>query len=53
MSREHISNNLEHISNHILMIGALDGVPMSRVDFNKWQCRMSLLLIFADVPCRI
>ena len=35
-------------------IGALDGgVPISHVDFKKWQCRMSLSLIFADVPCRI
>ena len=24
-----------------------------RVYFKKWQCHMSLSLIFADVPCRI
>ena len=26
---------------------------MSRNNFKKWQCRMSVSLIFADVPCRI
>ena len=35
-------------------IGALDrGVPMSHVDFKKPQCRISLLLIFHNVTCRI
>ena len=35
-------------------VGALDGgVPMSHVDFQNWQCRMSLSLINAYVPCRI
>ena len=34
--------------------GALHGgAPMSHVDFKKWQCRMSLLLIFSNVTCRI
>ena len=33
---------------------ALDwGSPMSPVDFKKWQCRMSLLLIFPNVTCQI
>ena len=33
---------------------ALDeGPPMSHVDFKKWQCRMSLSLIFPNVTCRI
>ena len=30
-------------------IGALDGgTPMSHVNFKKWQCRMSLSLIFLN-----
>ena len=29
------------------------GGLMSHVDFKKWQCRMSLLLIFLNVPYRI
>ena len=34
--------------------GALGGgSPMSHVDFKKWQCRMSLSLIFLNVTCRI
>ena len=36
--------------------GALDGgggVPMSPVDFKKWQCRMALSLTFPTVTCRI
>ena len=34
--------------------GALDrGVPMSHVDFKKRQCRVSLLIIFLNVTCRI
>ena len=34
--------------------GALDGgVPMSHVDFKKWQCCMSLSLGNHHVPCRI
>ena len=27
--------------------------PMSHVDFKKWQCHMSLSLIFPNVTCRI
>ena len=39
-------------------LGALNGgggggVPMSPVNFKKWQCRMSLSLIYAHVACRI
>ena len=42
-------------------IGALDGgSPMSRVEFKKWSCRMSLSyscpmspLIYCHVACRI
>ena len=26
------------------------GVPLSRVNFKKWQCHLFFLLIFADVP---
>ena len=29
------------------------GVPMSHVDFKKWQCHMSLSLLFLYVICRI
>ena len=29
------------------------GVPMSHVDFEKWQYRMSLSPIFLHVTCRI
>ena len=33
-------------------IGALDqGSPMSHVDFKKWQCRMSVSLIFSNATC--
>ena len=33
--------------------GALDGgSPMSHVDFKKWQCCMSLSLIFSNVTCQ-
>ena len=35
-------------------MGALDvGSPMLHIDFKKWQCRMSLSLIFPDVTCQI
>ena len=27
--------------------------PLSHVDFKKWQCRMSLSLIFPNVTCQI
>ena len=34
--------------------GGLDrGPPMSHADFKKWQCCMSLSLIFPNVTCRI
>ena len=34
--------------------GALDGAsPMSHVDFKKWQCHMSMPLIFHNVTCQI
>ena len=33
-------------------VGPLMGVLMSRVNFKKCQCRMSLSLIFPYVPCR-
>ena len=36
-----------------LLVGLLVGDLMSHVDFKKWQCCMSLSLIFPDVPCRI
>ena len=40
------------------VLGPLMGVAgggggMSHVDFKKWQCRMSLSLIFPNVICRI
>ena len=38
----------------LAIFGALArGVPMSPVDFKKWQCRMSLSLIYAHVSCGI
>ena len=37
-----------------VVLGALDGgPPMLPVDFKKWQCRMSLSLIFPNVACQI
>ena len=35
------------------VVGPLTGVLMSHVDFKKRQCRMSLSLDIALVPCRI
>ena len=37
-------------TNEPRLYGVLDGgSPMSHVDFKKWQCRMSLSLIFFNV----
>ena len=39
-----------------IILGPLIGPPpppMSHVDFKKWQCHMSLSLIFPNVTCRI
>ena len=34
-------------------MGSLTVVPVSPVNFKKWQCRMSLSLIHAHVACQI
>ena len=35
------------------LTGGGGGVPMSPVDFKKWQCHMSLPLSYARVACQI
>ena len=39
----------------LAVVGPLTGggLPMSPVDFKKWQCHMSLPLIYARVACQI